>query len=139
MNDPNKRQVGGTHYRRRPRQHWDFAAEANLGYFEGVITKYLDRYDAKNGLEDLEKALHYAEKLLSVEGVYQPRTRPAIGDLLLAQEFCALNEYPADVELALIAAVTWRSRQDLEILCYRIKLLIKPLKAEMQGYVNQDR
>lgn len=139
MNNPNDRQVGGDHYRRRNRQHWDFAAEAHLGYFEGVITKYLDRYDAKNGLEDLEKALHYAEKLLSIEGVYAVRAHAIPSAKMLVQEYCAINEYPLDVSVATIAAVTWRSRDDLELLCERIRQLIAPLKAEMQGYVNQDR
>jgi hypothetical protein len=59
----NDRQVGGNHYQSRY-QHWDYIAEAfGTDYFKGVITKYLVRWRRKNGVEDLEKALHYTEKL----------------------------------------------------------------------------
>jgi len=59
----NDRQVGGKHYA-SAYQHWDFVLDAKLGYFEGQITKYLSRHRKKNGLQDAEKALHFAEKLL---------------------------------------------------------------------------
>lgn len=37
--------------------------EGDEGYLVGNIIKYLSRYDAKNGLEDIEKARWYARKL----------------------------------------------------------------------------
>ncbi len=60
-------QVGGTHYAAEY-QHWDFVADAGLGYFEGQITKYVGRWRKKNGLEDLRKALTYAQKYIKVMG-----------------------------------------------------------------------
>lgn len=62
----NKKQVGGEHYRGAAYQHWDWCVENNLGYLEGQVTKYLSRWRKKNGRQDLEKALHYAEKLVEV-------------------------------------------------------------------------
>jgi hypothetical protein len=62
MSDPNSYQVGGQHYATEY-QHWDMVADAGMNYFEGQITKYLSRWRKKNGLEDLRKSLHYAEKL----------------------------------------------------------------------------
>lgn len=56
-------QVGGEHYRSAKYQHWDFAADNRMGYFEGQITKYVTRWRKKNGVQDLEKALHFADKL----------------------------------------------------------------------------
>lgn len=60
----NERQVGGEHYKDAEFQHWDWAAE-NFGpdYFLGNITKYVTRWRKKSGVQDLEKALHYADKL----------------------------------------------------------------------------
>jgi len=65
----NDRQVGGDHYRTGGLQHWDmFGPE----YYMGCATKYVSRWRKKNGMQDLEKAKHYAEKL--AEGV---RRRPS--------------------------------------------------------------
>jgi hypothetical protein len=58
----NDRQVGGTHYS-APYQHWDFVIDGGLSYMEAQITRYVARHRKKNGAEDIEKAIHYAEKL----------------------------------------------------------------------------
>ena len=66
----NQRQVGGEHYNahgRKDIQHWDIVHIFGLGYFEGQITKYLFRWKSKNGLQDLEKARHYLDKLIELE------------------------------------------------------------------------
>lgn len=66
----NARQVGGVHYRgtqaANGMQHWDVVHAFNLDYFQGNITKYLFRWKDKNGIQDLEKALHYLEKYLEL-------------------------------------------------------------------------
>jgi hypothetical protein len=64
----NDRQVGGEHYRTVGEQHWDRQWRIyGRGYFIGCITKYVERYPAKNGVEDLEKAKHFIEKLIELE------------------------------------------------------------------------
>jgi hypothetical protein len=40
--------------------------EFELDYFQGQITKYLFRWKYKNGVEDLQKALHYMEKYIEI-------------------------------------------------------------------------
>jgi hypothetical protein len=35
----------------------------------GCITKYVERYQDKNGLQDLEKAQHFLQKLIELEGM----------------------------------------------------------------------
>lgn len=62
----NDMQVGGDHYQ-MPIEPWDFAIANNLGYLEGNIVKYVTRYKRKGGIEDLQKARHYIEKLIEVE------------------------------------------------------------------------
>jgi len=58
----NERQVAGDHYR-SGLQHWDLVAHNKMGYFEAQITKYITRWKKKNGVQDVEKSIHYHEKL----------------------------------------------------------------------------
>jgi hypothetical protein len=76
----NEVQVGGAHYKSAKNQHWDFAADNRLGYFEGQITKYIARWRRKNGVQDLKKALHFATKLMELfnEGHWTPTHHSAL-------------------------------------------------------------
>ena len=60
----NERQVGGQHYGLKEFQHWDMVSMFGLDYFQGQITKYVMRWNKKNGLQDLEKAKHFLEKYI---------------------------------------------------------------------------
>ena len=64
MGRANARQVGGKHYQTGAVQHWDFVHMHKIPYMEAQIIKYVMRHQAKNGLEDLEKAKHFLEKLI---------------------------------------------------------------------------
>jgi hypothetical protein len=44
-----------------------FTSEENKGFFRINAIKYLTRYDRKNGIEDLEKAKFYIDKLIEME------------------------------------------------------------------------
>ena len=48
-------------------QPWDVINHFKLTYFDGNAVKYLLRWRDKGGVEDLEKARHYIEKLLEIE------------------------------------------------------------------------
>jgi len=64
----NNKQVGGKHYKVDGEQHWDRIYRLyGRGYFVGCATKYLERFHLKNGREDLEKAIHFIEKLKELE------------------------------------------------------------------------
>ena len=62
----NANQVGGEHYRNKAIQPWDYIVSNNLGYLEGCVVKYVSRYKEKGGMQDLEKAAHYLQKLMEV-------------------------------------------------------------------------
>lgn len=62
----NSLQVGGSHYKDKAIQPWDYIASNNLGYLEGNVVKYVSRWREKGGLEDLKKAQHYLTKLIEV-------------------------------------------------------------------------
>jgi len=61
----NDKQVGGEHYQ-QPIQAWDYITLNRLGYLEGNIIKYVTRYKQKHGVQDLEKAKHYLDKLIEI-------------------------------------------------------------------------
>lgn len=63
----NSRQVGGTHYKDQAIQPWDFIVANDLPFLEGSVIKYVARHRQKGGVEDLEKAKHFLEKLIEVE------------------------------------------------------------------------
>lgn len=67
MSKANAVQVGGTHYKSKAIQPWDYITSNDLGYLEGNIVKYVSRWQDKGGLSDLDKAKHYLEKLIEVE------------------------------------------------------------------------
>lgn len=58
----NEHQVGGDHYK-AAYQHWDLVVDNNIPYLESQCTKYLSRWRKKTGAQDVQKAIHYLEKL----------------------------------------------------------------------------
>lgn len=147
----NDRQVAGTHYTGVTIQHWDYAAANGLEYFEGQITKYVSRWrkkhpTAKGRLDDVGKALHFAEKLGEV--IAEARGIPGVVDtavyiaaarlrggvqrasFISGSDFCvSQNMHPADAGVVL-AMEAWRLRGEdyLEQATAELKLLV--LEAE---------
>ena len=147
----NETQVGGTHYK-TVFQHWDLAHELDLGYFEGQITKYLTRHRFKKGLEDAEKALHFAEKLLELARTNARQPRHKFATMARMTEYAEANKLLPLEYACIVSATGWAVAQDLEMLAERIKRLIRecyppePVQSQIfdsgepgPGYVNQDR
>lgn len=139
----NNRQVGGAHYK-TSNEHWDMVATYHLGYFEGQITKYITRHRFKKGLEDAEKALHFAEKLLELHEVkaYQP-IRWRMMTLGECDAYGRANNLWESEQDIVLRAVNWYTTQHLVVLVARIKALIVTYYPEPDGeadprYVNQD-
>lgn len=60
-------QIGGGHYKERAIQPWDYIAANGLDFFQGNVVKYVTRFREKNGVQDLQKARHYIDKLIEIE------------------------------------------------------------------------
>ena len=78
--EANRTQVGGGHYKLEGagEEHWDRQWRMNgRGYFVGSITKYIERYHLKNGVQDLKKAKHFIEKLIELEQKQAAENAPA--------------------------------------------------------------
>lgn len=57
------KQIDGKHYTDMKIQPWDIIEAHNLDYFEGAALKYLLRWRKKDGVIDIEKCIHYLEKI----------------------------------------------------------------------------
>ena len=53
-------------------QMWDYALSQNLGFFEGNIIKYVSRWRQKGGVQDLQKALTYLQRLIDSQASPNP-------------------------------------------------------------------
>lgn len=81
-------QVGGDHYKKKTIEPWDYIIANNLGFLEGNAIKYITRHKEKNGVQDIDKAIHYLTKLketleareIRAGKVEVPITRPAQGE-----------------------------------------------------------
>ena len=63
--DALSRQVGGNHYKVAAIQPWDVMAAYGLDPWSANVLKYLLRFPYKAGRQDLEKAKHYIEYLIT--------------------------------------------------------------------------
>lgn len=126
----NSQQVGGTHYQ-STYPHWDLVIRTGNAYLDGQITKYATRYRKKNGLEDLDKAVHYAQKLRETvvknSGVYAgwPERLAAYDDLSIPDietreaevaKFCAVNGISGNEALVVKLAHARRAYEDTHVL-----------------------
>ena len=61
-------QVAGDHYKKQAIQPVQYIHANGIGFFEGNVIKYVTRWRNKGGIADLEKAKHYIEMLIELEG-----------------------------------------------------------------------
>lgn len=73
----NEKQIGGNHYKTTI-EPWDFVLANNIGSLEGNAIKYIARHKQKNGIEDIDKAIHYLEKLKEHEASRSPHKENTI-------------------------------------------------------------
>jgi hypothetical protein len=65
-----KRQVGGSHYKKYRIQPAEYTFANRLGHHEGVVVYYVTRWRDKNGVQDLEKAIHHLQLMIDMERKY---------------------------------------------------------------------
>lgn len=123
-------QIGGDHYRAEY-QHWDWCIDIRLGYLESASTKYVTRWQGKNGVQDVEKAIHYLIKLkeshCQLDGFGIPRSKnrsmfvftghPNDFDRAMkaTRRFCKANNL-SDLESTFMEVVgSWTNEGDLSL------------------------
>lgn len=60
-------QVGGGHYKDFSIQPIEFTCKNNLDFLQGNVIKYVCRHKTKNGIEDINKAIHYLELIKEMQ------------------------------------------------------------------------
>lgn len=66
IDEPRAKQVGGKHYHQgNGIQPWDIIEAWELDFWEGNVVKYILRWKHKDGVQDLEKARHYLDYIIS--------------------------------------------------------------------------
>lgn len=60
-------QVGGTHYKNFTIQPVEFCMKNNLNFCQSSVIKYVCRYRNKNGVQDIDKAIHFLQLLKELE------------------------------------------------------------------------
>ena len=58
---PQDKQIGGSHYKSFYIQPYEFISKKTFLFFKEMLFKYVCRYMNKNGIQDLEKIIHYCE------------------------------------------------------------------------------
>lgn len=114
--DPNETQIGGSHYKGREFQPWDWATEkfckVKLGYFETSAIAYLVRFREKGGLQDLNKVLHYIDKIIWAHDHGHYGNRCQVENLTIFR-FNRENNCDALQSETVRFLVTWRAPQEL--------------------------
>lgn len=60
-------QEGGSHYKDLAIQPIEYILANSIPYAEGSVIKYVTRWRAKGGVQDLKKAKHFLELLIEHE------------------------------------------------------------------------
>lgn len=127
----NEKQVGGEHYQQVDgEQHWDRQWRLNgRGYFIGCITKYVERYPLKNGIEDLEKARHFLDKLIELEKALKDQNAE------ISEDAAFVNSLSDPEMKEIVRRETRRINRDAEM---RDKPQLPPLPPHPYQNIAQD-
>ncbi len=93
-------QIGGSHYKSMSMQPVEFAVKAHLSFIQGCIVKYVSRYKSKNGKQDLDKAIHFAN--LAIE--LNEHNDDYLTSLGLAYSYCKANKF-SNLQTNIISSV----------------------------------
>jgi len=78
-------QIGGNHYKLMMIQPTEYILANNLGWCEANVVKYISRWRAKGGVDDLRKVVHYTQILIEKE--MAPKDKPKGPEVLKATPF----------------------------------------------------
>ena len=109
-------QVGGNHYKDLQMQPIVLITKANCDFIQGCIIKYISRYKNKNGKQDIEKCIHYAQ--LAIELLPDEKNYLNIGLGYSYINANSLNHYQSDIIIATL-------QRDFLLVIRSCKALIK--------------
>src|ERR1700747_378792 len=131
MSSANERQIGGQHYS-STYQHWDWVVDVRLAYHPGNASKYLARWRKKNGLPDLEKAVHYLDKTIEINKSPSLNKMELEGARFLTARFCQSNGLTDQESAAMQAIVIGQYGKAKDIISVMI-LVVKEQPVSQPG------
>lgn len=130
MPSANDIQHGGSHYKNATGvQHWDLITDYAVGYLEGCATKYVYRWRLKNGLEDLQKAEHFCQKLIEKFEVGEFRGGGKV-PIDIAFKFCRDNNVGMKETDFIVLMLTWQDQETLKKALEVVREIITDYRAE---------
>lgn len=99
-------QVGGDHYKNHAMQPIQLITKTRCTFIQGCIWKYITRYKEKNGKEDIQKCIHYAQLAIQLNDNGQLGYRK----LDIVREYCKVNNLSKEQE-AVIMLTAYNSYQ----------------------------
>ena len=91
QSEANKIQIGGSHYKDKSIEPWDFYGINKLDPFVSSAIKYITRWRDKGGLDDLKKGLHHLMK--RAELVDHNQLEPSVGaQIISTKQYIEANE-----------------------------------------------
>lgn len=82
-----EKQIGGTHYLNLEMQPIELIVQSKLNFIQGCIIKYITRYEQKNGLQDIQKCIHYANLAIELNSI-----GPDLSSIGLGYTYCRVNK-----------------------------------------------
>lgn len=125
-------QVGGDHYG-KGYGHWDWVIDNKIPYLESCATKYLARWESKDGIKDLKKSLSYVEKIkisYEAEKIKWVMQYPNIESF---HRFCSENQVTGLEQTACWLLMTWRTVRELLVVIGIIEQLIETTQDATQA------
>lgn len=107
---------------------WDFINKYDLDYFVATAIKYVWRHKYKGGKQDLEKALEFLNKRISLEKIY---SRPNNFEYTLPN----VIDYQ-DMDLSQMVILYYASRLHVVPVEAQIEL-VKKIKGLVEDYINE--
>ena len=107
---------------------WDFIAKYDLDYFVATAIKYVWRHKYKGGKQDLEKALEFLDKRISLEKIFE---RPSD----FTYEVPQVIDYQ-DMDITQMVILYYASRLHVVSPDAQKRLVIK-IKCLVEDYINE--
>ena len=110
-------QVGGDHYKRNAYQPIELITKLDCTFIQGCIIKYITRYRFKNGLQDINKCVHYAALAKELND-YKER-KPITSSIEEVYKYAMQNKLTIIQRQVIIAALTNKYNAVID-LCNRL-------------------
>ena len=105
-------QVGGDHYKNLAIQPIEYIHANSIPFAEGSVIKYVTRWRSKNGIADLQKALHFIRLLLELESKRKTKRKSkkkkSLTENITALEYTQTNNIPPAEGLVITLVSHWR-------------------------------